>query len=171
MGLTELSVNIGLDVFDHDTTPTTTKANALDSQTRVITAQVFNGGQTYDVGENAEVTLNVLRPDGACVEIGGGVFEYDVAEDVAIHGVTAELSQASLAVKGKAEAQFLIKSGEQELRTEIFTINIGRALDADASEWAGMYQGVDVKGLETRVEILEHAIAHEDFINADTEEY
>lgn len=143
MGLTDISVNFGLDLYDHDTTPTTAKANALDSQTRIITAQVFNGGATYNVDENADVSLIVMRPDKVAVEIVGAVQPYDM-DGTTVYGVRAELSQASLAVDGKAQGQFLIKSGEQELRTEIFTINVGVALD-NTNEWAGEYQGYDLE--------------------------
>ena len=53
----------------------------------------------------------------------------------------------------------MLTSGEQILRTEIFTINNGVALDSTVSEWAGEYQGYNldelVQNVNSMAEIVE----------------
>lgn len=132
-----------LDVYDYDLSPSTMKAIALDSNTRSVTAYITKNGQPYDVGQS-DVTLTVIRPDGVGAQVTGEAYEYETSvEDTTVtrHGAYAELSPASLAKKGKLRAQFMFTSGDQILRTEIFTISCGEALDASTSEWAGEYQG------------------------------
>ena len=157
MALTNLVTSLVLDVYDHDTTPTSVKAIALDKQTRFIKATLTYRGVDYPVDENATVTLTVIRPDKTGVQVTGSVVDVDNADRTGtIKGVYAELSQTALALKGKLQAQFMITSGEQVLRTEIFLINNGVALDADVSEWAGEYQGYN---LDELVENVNGAIA------------
>lgn len=57
MALTIIERNVQLDLYDHDLTPSKIKAIALDSKTRYVGAEIHNGGQTYDVGQNTGVTL------------------------------------------------------------------------------------------------------------------
>ena len=157
MALTNLVTSLVLDVYDHDTTPTTVKAIALDKQTRYIKATLTYRGADYPVDENATVTLTVIRPDKTGVQVTGSVADVDNADRTGtIKGVYAELSQAALAVKGNLKAQFMVSVGDQILRTEIFSIKNGEALDADVSEWAGEYQGYN---LDELVENVNSAVA------------
>ena len=142
-----------LDVYDYDLSPSTIKAIALDSNTRSVTAYITKNGQPYDIGQS-NVTLTVIRPDGVGAQVTGEAFEYEASvEDTTVtrHGAYAELSPATLAIKGKLRAQFMFTSGEQVLRTEIFTINCGEALDASTDTWAGEYQGYNLDELVQNV--------------------
>ena len=135
---------ISLDVYDYDKTPSNIKAIALDSHTRFVSASIRKEGELYDIGQNVTVTLTVIRPDKTGVQITGETYEYTeyVNEELTTaYGAYAELSQAALAVKGTLRAQFMFTSGDQALRTEIFMISCGEALDASTSEWADEYQG------------------------------
>ena len=143
MALTIIERNVQLDLYDHDLTPSTIKAIALDSNTRYVGAEIHNGGQTYDIGQSATVVLTVIRPDNTGVQIVGETFQYTVGEET-VYGAYAELTQTALAVSGTLQAQFMLTSGDQILRTEIFAINNGVALDAETSEWAGEYQGYNL---------------------------
>lgn len=145
MSLTIIERNVQLDVYDHDLTPSKIKAIALDSKTRYVGAEIHNGGQIYDVGQNTGVTLTVIRPDKTGVQITGETFQYTVGEGETVYGAYAELTQTALAVSGTLRAQFMLTSGDQILRTEIFSINNGVALDAETSEWADTYQGYDLE--------------------------
>ena len=144
MALTIIERNVQLDLYDHDLTPSTIKAIALDSNTRYVGAEIHNGGQTYDVGQNTDVTLTIIRPDKTGVQIVGETFQYTVGDGESVYGAYAELTQTALAVSGTLQAQFMLTSGDQILRTEIFAINNGVALDAETSEWAGEYQGYNL---------------------------
>lgn len=147
MALTIIERNVQLDVYDHDLTPSKIKAIALDSKTRYVGAEIHNGGQIYDVGQNTGVTLTVIRPDKTGVQVTGSTFQYIVGDGETVYGAYAELTQTALAVSGTLQAQFMLTSGEQILRTEIFTIANGVALDAETSEWAGEYQGYNLDEL------------------------
>lgn len=193
---------ISLDVYDHDKTPSKIKAIALDSHTRFVSASIRKEGELYDIGQNATVTLTVIRPDKTGVQITGETYEYTeyVNEELTTaYGAYAELSLVALAVKGNLKAQFMLKSGDQVLRTEIFAISCGEALDASTSEWAGEYQGYNLdelvqnvntavgkvdameqdvselksgfSDLELRVEILEKGGGGETWTNADEVNY
>ena len=154
MALTNIETTIILDLYDHDTTPTKIKAIALDSKTRYVLASLRNNGNVYDAGQNTTVTLTIIRPDNVGVQITGETRQIvDLAPEgeVTVYGVYAELSQAALAVKGTLRAQFMLTSGKQVLRTEIFTINCGEALDASTSEWADEYQGYNLDELVQNV--------------------
>ena len=150
MAINVISTFITLDVYDHDTTPETVKAIALDNETRTISAEIQNRGVWYDIGSTANVQLIIKRPDTVGVTITGDVYpiEYqtggeidpDTDEETPIvtetyYGVTADLDNDALAVAGVLQAQFVISTGTQVLRTEIFKINNGRALDAEITEW------------------------------------
>lgn len=145
MSLTNIETTIILDLYDHDTTPSTIKAIQLDSNTRYVAAVIRDKGETYDIGANTGVTLTVIRPDMTGVQVTGSPRAQSEftpgGEEVVTYGAYAELSQAALAVKGTLRAQFMFTSGDQILRTEIFSINCGEALDASTSEWADEYQG------------------------------
>lgn len=154
MALTNIVTNIDLDVYDHDLTPTTVKAIALDGQTRYVAAALLWGRVLYDIGQGAGVTLTVMRPDKTGVQITGSTYSYD-ADGTAMYGAYAELTQLALAIKGTCKAQFKITSGEQILRTEIFGINNGQALDADVEEWAGDLDGHNLDEMAESIETLE----------------
>jgi len=156
MSLTIIERNVQLDLYDHDLTPSKIKAIALDSKTRYVGAEIHNGGQTYDVGQNTGVTLTIIRPDKTGVQITGEPFQYTVGEGETVYGAYAELTQTALAVKGTLRAQFMLTSGDQVLRTEIFTVNCGEALDASTNEWAGEYQGYN---LDELVQSVSSAVA------------
>lgn len=150
MALTIIERNVQLDVYDQDLTRSKIKAIALDSATRYVAAEIHNGGQTYDVGQNTGVTLTIIRPDKTGVQITGETFQYTVGGE-SVYGAYAELTQTALAISGTLLAQFMLTSGDQILRTEVFTINNGVALDATVSEWAGEYQGYNLDELVQNV--------------------
>lgn len=158
MALTIIERNVQLDLYDHDLTPSKIKAIALDSKTRYVGAEIHNGGQTYDVGQNTGVTLTIIRPDKTGVQVTGETFQYTVGEGETVYGAYAELTQTALAVSGTLQAQFMLTSGDQILRTEIFTINNGVALDATVSEWAGEYQGYNLDELVQDVSDLKEGL-------------
>lgn len=174
MAIENVQKVITLDVYNHDTTPSTIKAIACDNDTRYVAAEIQNESVWYDIGGDASVQLTVLRPDRVGVAVTGQVypFEYETGGDVdpetgeetpvvteTYYGVYAELDQAALAVSGTLLGQFKITAGTQILRTEIFYINNGRALDAEVSEWAGEYQGYDLEEFAERIEEAENAVA------------
>lgn len=151
MALQNIDANILLDLYNHDTTPTTVKAIQLDSQTRYVAALLQNGGAQYDIDSGATVQLIVVRPDNVGVQITGTTFEYG-EEGAQYLGAYAELTQVALAVSGKMRGQFKITSGDQILRTEIFTISNGEALDASTDEWADEYDGYNLEEMATSIE-------------------
>ena len=154
MSLSDISTTISLDLYDHDLTPSKIKAIALDSKTRYVNAQLTKGGQQYDIGQSTAVTLTIIRPDKTGVQVTGATYSYLVYIDgteTTMYGARAELTQTALAVSGTLQAQFMLKSGEQILRSEIFTINNGVALDSTVSEWAGEYQGYNLDELVQNV--------------------
>ena len=163
-----LDTLITLDVIDWDKTPAKIKTIQLDSQTRYVDAIIQDKGVTYDIGENATVTLTVIRPDKTGVQITGQtkahVESSPTGEAVTTYGAYAEFTSAALAVKGKLDAQFMITSGGQVLRTEIFTVANGEALDASTSEWAGEYQGYN---LDELVQTVNTAAAKVDAMEDD----
>lgn len=142
MSLINIEKTIALDVYDHNTTPSVIKTIQMDTGTRTVFAVIQNSGQVYDIDQNAAVSLTVQRPDKTKVQITGQTFGYTgYGTDGTAYGAKAELSEAALATKGDLKAQFKITSGTQELRTEIFTINNGEALDAGDGDWAGDLDG------------------------------
>ena len=151
MALQNVEANITLDLYEYDTTPTTVKAIQLDSQTRYVAALLQSGGAQYGVDSGATVQLIVIRPDGVGVQITGTTFTYG-DEGAQFLGPYAELTQVALAVSGKMRAQFKLTSGTQILRTEIFTISNGVALDASTDEWADEYDGYNLEEMATSIE-------------------
>lgn len=161
MALTNLVTSLVLDVYDHDITPASVKAIALDKQTRFIKATLTYRGADYPVDENATVTLTIIRPDKTGVQVTGSVVDVDNADRTGtIKGVYAELSQAALAKSGTLKAQFKITSGEQILRTEIFLVKNGIALDGETSEWAEQYEGYNLDELVQSVNEMETDVTH-----------
>lgn len=144
-----------------------------------------------------------MRPDKVGVQITGDTYSYTETnrdgETVTVYGACAELTVVALAIKGDLKGQFKFTSGEQVIRTEIFTINNGQALDADIEDWAGDLDGhnldemaeqiedaaaaiEEIQGdvsdlkeglndLELRVEILEKGGGGETWTNADEVNY
>ena len=151
MALQNIEANITLDLYDHDTTPSTVKAIQLDSQTRYVAAMLQSMGAEYGLDSNATVQLIVIRPDKVGVQITGETFTYG-DEGAQFLGPYAELTQVALAVNGKMRGQFKITSGDQILRTEIFTISNGEALDASTDEWADEYDGYNLEEMATSIE-------------------
>lgn len=150
MALQNVEANITLDLYEYDTTPTTVKAIQLDSQTRYVAALLQSGGAQYGVDSGATVQLIVIRPDGVGVQITGTTFTYG-DEGAQFLGPYAELTQVALAVSGKMRGQFKLTSGTQILRTEIFTISNGVALDASTDEWADEYDGYNLEEMATSI--------------------
>lgn len=163
MALSLIETTVILDLYDHDTTPATIKAIALDSKTRYVAAVIRNGGRVYDIGADTQVTLTVLRPDGVGAQVVGEPYAHEEQtpdeQTITTYGAYAELSQTALAVKGKCLAQFKLTSGEQVLRTEIFTINNGRALDADTTDWAGIVDGHNLDEMAQDIEDAKAAVS------------
>ena len=171
MALTNIETNIILDLYDYDTTPTKIKAIQLDSNTRYVSAVIRNRSGIYDVGQTTGVTLTIIRPDKVGVQITGEpVAHTETTPDqqvITTYGVYAELSLVALAVKGNLKAQFMLKSGDQVLRTEIFTISCGEALDASTDTWAGEYQGYN---LDELVQNVNSAVATVEGMEQDVSE-
>lgn len=163
MALTNIETTIILDLYDHDTNPTKIKAIQLDSNTRYVSAVICNRGGMYDIGQTAGVTLTVVRPDKTKVQITGETYANEEAtpdeQTVTTYGAYAELTQTALAIKGNLRAQFKITSGTQELRTEIFTINNGEALDTSDGEWAGDLDGHNLDEMAQDIEDLSSDVA------------
>lgn len=152
MALENVITYLVLDVIDHDQTQGVVKAIALDSKTRFVKATLVQHGIDYPVDENATVTLTILRPDNVGVQVTGSVVDVDNADRTGtIKGVYAELTQAALAKSGTLKAQFKVTSGEQILRTEIFQVKNGIALDAETSTWADQYEGYNLDELVEQV--------------------
>lgn len=160
MAMEPIVVDVYLDVYDHDTTPTTIKTIALDSQTRYVRAYLQRRGELYQPDLNATVKLIALRPDMIGVEGTGSVVELVPAsgDEDAVYGLHAEITQAMLAIKGNVLFQFKIEVGTEILRTEVFKANNGRALDGDAEGWADEYQGYNLDELVEKVDFIGEVI-------------
>ena len=159
MSLINIEKTITLDVYDHDTTPSVIKTIQLDTGTRTVFAVIQNSRQDYDIGQNATVSLTVLRPDKTKVQITGQPYISHTGTDGTMYGAKADLSDVALAVKGNLKAQFKITSGEQELRTEIFAINNGEALDAGDGDWAGDLDGHNLDEMAEDIEDAKAAVS------------
>ena len=160
MSLINIEKTIALDVYDYNTTPSVIKTMQMDTGTRTVFAVIQNSGQAYDIGQNATVSLTVLRPDKTKVQITGQTFSYTgYGSDATAYGARADLSDVALAIKGNLKAQFKITSGAQELRTEIFTINNGEALDAGDGDWAGDLDGHNLDEMAQDIEDAKAAVA------------
>lgn len=163
MSLANIRPAIVLDIYDHDLIPSSIKTIALDSNTRFVDAVLRNRGEIYDIGQDAAVALTVVRPDKTRVQITGQTYSLTETtrddETITYYGASAELTQLALAIKGNLRAQFKITSGEQELRTEIFTINNGEALDAGDGDWAGNLDGHNLDEMVQDIEDAKAAVA------------
>lgn len=168
MALENVVASLVLDVINHDQAQAVVKSIALDSKTRFVRATIVQDGLDYSVDESATVTLTILRPDNVGVQVTGSVVDVDNADRTGtIKGVYAELTQAALAKSGTLRAQFKVTSGEQILRTEIFQVKNGIALDGETSEWADQYQGYD---LDELVQSVNSAVAAITEIETDVSE-
>ena len=149
MALTNLQANIMLDVYDHDGAKPSIKTIALDDNTRYVLANIRSRGEVYDIGSSATVQLIVIRPDKVGVQIAGQAQGIEIGQEdesvVTVYGAYAELDQAAIAVPGTLLGQFKITDGTQILRTQIFQILNGEALDSDT--WAGDYDGYNLDEL------------------------
>ena len=149
MALTNIQTNIALDVYDHDGTKPSIKAIALDDNTRYVFSIIRNRGELYDIGSGATVKLIVIRPDKVGVQIDGTAQETTIEQEdgttTTVYGAYAELDQAAIVLPGTLLGQFKITSGDQILRTQIFQILNGEALDSDT--WAGDYDGYNLDEL------------------------
>ena len=135
MALTNLQANITLDVYDHDGAKPSIKTIALDDNTRYVLANIRSRGEVYDIGSSATVQLIVIRPDKVGVQIAGQAQGIEIGQEdesvVTVYGAYAELDQAAIVLPGTLLGQFKITSGDQILRTQIFQILNGEALDSD----------------------------------------
>jgi lysophospholipase L1-like esterase len=169
MALTTLETNIVLDVYDHDGTRPSIKSIALDDNTRYVFARLTYQGNTYDIGSTASVKLVIIRPDKVGAQIAGEAKEIQIGQEdesiITIYGAYAELDQPAIAVAGTLLGQFIITSGNQILRSQIFAVNNGEALDAD--EWAGQYDGYNLDELVAKVD---NAVEKVDDMEADVTE-
>ena len=176
MAINTLISEVTLDVYDHDTTPQTIKTIALDNKTRFVHAYLqSHGTDIYQPDRSAKITLTALRPDKVASEVTGSVIELIpagedheeytedeqgnpitviVPGDPAVYGLRAEITQAMIAVQGTVLFQFKMESGKEVLRTEIFKADNGRALDADATEWADEYQGYNLDELVQKTDFM-----------------
>ena len=169
MALELLETNIVLDVYDYDGTRPSIKSIALDDNTRYVFARLTYQGTTYDIGSDATVNLIIIRPDKVGAQIVGEskAIQMGQADEsvVTVYGAYAELDQPAIAVAGTLLGQFIITSGDQILRSQIFAVNNGEALDAD--EWAGQYDGYN---LDELVESVDDVVARVDDIEEDVAE-
>lgn len=155
MAIQILNTQITLDLYDYDKTPAKIKTIQLDSKTRYVDAIIQYRGATYDIGQDTEVVLTVIRPDGTGVQITGEPIAHTESSPeggaVTTYGAYAEFTPAALAKKGALKAQFMLISGDQVMRTEIFTIANEVALDESTDTWAGEYQGYNLDELVQNV--------------------
>ena len=164
MALTNIEVNVILDLYDHNLTQSTIKAIALDKGSRYVNALIRDRENIYDIGADTQVVLTVIRPDKTGVQITGQPRSYtsqaDDGSPTTIYGAYVELTQTALAIKGTLQAQFKFENGQQILRSEIFTINNGVALDAETNTWAGEYQGYNLDELVENVNGVVETVAN-----------
>ena len=185
MAIENVQKVITLDVYDHNSTTSTIKTIAFDNDTRYVAAEIRNEGKWFDIGSDSDVRLTIIRPDKVGVSISGEPypFEYshsdgnidpETGQEIIVtdtyYGVYVELTQAAISVAGVIYAQFKITSGSQILRTEIFQINNGRALDVEPDSWAGEYDRYDVIGTEL-LERMEAAEAKANQASSDIRSY
>ena len=167
MALELLETNIVLDVYDHDGERPSIKSIALDDNTRYVFARLTYQGNTYDIGSTATVRLVIIRPDKVGTKIIGEPKEIQMGQAdesiVTVYGAYAELVQPAIAVAGTLFGQFIITYGDQILRSQIFAINNGEALDAD--EWAGEYDGYS--GIDELVAKVDAVVAKVDGMETD----
>lgn len=185
MAMEVILSTVYLDVYDHDTTPSTIKTIALDSQTRYVEAYLKKNDENYNPDLSSVVTLTAIRPDKVGAESVGTVkllvpgtedreeTTYDedgnpvtviIPGEPAVYGLEAEITQAMIAVPGVVLFQFKMEVDNKVLRTEIFRSNNGRALDGETSSWADEYQGYNLDELVRQVRSLDGVVEKVDFI-------
>lgn len=168
MSLEKVISTIYLDVYDHDTTPTTIKTIALDNIVRVIHAYLQKEGAIYQPDPAAVVELIALRSDGVASMCQGSVILLDSEENgQGVYGVSAEILSPMIAVEGIVLFQFRITYGNEVLRTEIFKSDNGRALD-QTEEWADNYNGYNISEMMEKLEFLVRS--YEDQLDPDIRE-
>ena len=185
MAIENIQKVVTLDVYDHDSTTSTVKTIAFDNDTRYVAAEIRNEGQRLDIGPDSDVRLTIIRPDKVGVSISGEPYQFEYShsdgnidpetgQEIIVtdtyYGAYAELTQAAISVAGVIYAQFKITSGSQILRTEIFLISNGRALDVEPDSWAGEYDRYDVIGTEL-LERMEAAEAKANKASSDIRGY
>lgn len=158
MALTNLMTAITLDVYDHASIQTSIKSISCDSNTRFVRAALTYAHVPYKVSVDAAVTLTVVRPDGAAVNIEGEAYNSGSANT---DRIVAELTDVATAVKGSLLAQFKIEDGDQVLRTEVFKIDNGVALDIDSDKWADTYQGYDLSEFDKKLSAMRTATSED----------
>ena len=179
MAMETILSTVYLDVYDHDTTPSTIKTIALDSQTRYVEAYLKKNDENYSPDLSSVVTLTAIRPDKVGAESVGTVkllvpgtedreeTTYDeggnpvtviIPGEPAVYGLEAEITQAMIAVPGVVLFQFKMEVDNKVLRTEIFRSNNGRALDGEASSWADEYQGYNLDELVEKLDFIGEVI-------------
>ncbi len=144
-------VTLTLDVYDHDVSEVSMKAIACDNTARRVRARFLKLGSDYDIGNDAVVFLTVVRPDGVGVSVRCGTIYF--SGEYNGYGAEGGLSDAALEVKGTALGQFVIRKETEVIRSEIFKIEIGRALDQETEEWADNYQGYNLEEIIQKLEI------------------
>lgn len=164
MPLNNITTPLVLDVYDYDLTPSSVKSIACDDNTRFVTAELTCRGEPYYIPENSAVELTVLRPDKTGVGIVGQTYPYAIwvtpegeesdPVEQTVYGVSAELDRPAIDISGILYGQFKIGVGEQTLRTEIFKINNGKALDAETPDWSGSYQFYNLDEFSRRINDL-----------------
>ena len=80
MSMNKIVSTVYLDVYDHDTSPSTIKTISLDSQTRFVVAYLQKNGEVYNPDISAVVTLTAIRPDKVGAEATGSI-ERDITRD------------------------------------------------------------------------------------------
>lgn len=176
MSMNRIVSTVYLDVYDHDTSPSTIKTISLDSQTRFVQAYLQKNGEVYNPDTSAVVTLTAIRPDKVGAEAIGNIVlleeavygePTEIVETLdgettsnaeiispAVYGLEAEITQAMIAVPGIVLFQFKMEVNGEVLRTEIFRSNNGRALDGEATSWADEYQGYNLDELVEKVDFI-----------------
>lgn len=146
-----VTVTLTLDVYDHDVSEVSMKAIACDNTARRVRARFLKLGSAYDIGNDAVVFLTVVRPDGVGVSVRCATILF--TGEYNGFGAEGGLSDAALEVKGTALGQFVIRNETEVIRSEIFKIEVGRALDQDTEEWADSYQGYNLEELIQKLEV------------------
>lgn len=150
MALGKLTTSIVLDVYDHDLSSSSVKSISCDSGTRYVRASLTYRRTPYKASSDASVALTVIRPDEAAVSIPASVTDSG--------GLLAELTDTATAIKGSLLGQFKIEENSQTIRTEVFRIVNGVALDEDADIWADEHKGYSLDEYAAKVDFLMAAI-------------
>ena len=150
MALGKITTSIVLDVYDHDLSSSSIKSISCDSGTRYVRVSLTYRGTPYKASTDASATLTVIRPDKTAASVTASVTDSG--------GLLAELTDTATAIKGSLLGQFKIEDGTQVIRTEVFRIVNGVALDEDADVWADEYKGYNLDEYAAKVDFLMAAI-------------